>query len=258
MMQTAEATVEIQNPLVLVEDDVQEIETDAATALRHAQEFEVDCLRAYETAVDAVLRLRTQKASVMAFFEPMAKAANALHKQITGRRGEVAHPIDQAIKVLESKIGIYRAEQQRIAQEKERAERQRLEAEQRELRETEALAAAEANDELAFARAAKASEEPVPIPEVKTAPAVVEAVAPKVKGMRETTRWKARLSGDNPLDETAVRALCQAVADGSVPTAFIEPNWKALDQYAEASKGGAKVPGIEFYSETKTTISRAR
>lgn len=259
MQQTADVNVEIQSPLVLVEDDVRERELDAETALTMAREFEVVGLRSYEVAVDAVQRLRTQKASVVEFFEPMAKAANALHKSITGRRGEVVNPIEAAIKVLEGKIGVYRAEQKRIADEKARAERRRIEAEERARREVEALAAADADDELGFARAVRDSEAPVAIPESVTAPAIVETTAPKVAGMRETTKWKARLKTTELVDEDlAVRKLCRSIADGYTSVSFIEPCWDVLEKYATLMKGTVTIPGIEFYSETKTTVSRAR
>lgn len=264
-MSTSSEVVVI-SPLVERADEVEMRASEADALLVMANEYVCTDVHEYDTGVDAVQRMRTQMSDVMAFFKPMADATNAAHKSVTGRRAEVTEPIKQAIDIVERKVGVYRNDQKRIADEQAAVERRRLEALEKERREAEALAAAAADDELGFDRAVRMDQAPVPLPVEVTAPSILQHTAPKVKGMRETTKWKSSYGSLDPDgdpraavdDHSSLRELCKAVAEGRTSVNFVAPVWDALDAYAKATAGTMPVPGILFIEETTTTIPKKR
>jgi len=246
----------IPNPLDERKEEVEQ-RSAAATALKDAAEnFVIDGPPAYELAIDETRSLRQFMKSVREWFAPMADAANATHKAITGRRAEILRPAEEAIGIYEKKIGAYRAEEQRKARELAEQERQRLAAEAAAVREAEALAAADRGDEAKFDALTQMETAPVPAPPV--ARTVMEQRAPKAKGMVEKKKWRARWLSDHPGEIVeCAHALLNAIISPNHPhvtTNLIEPNWEALEKLAEATAGRGAVPGIEFYEEVKTTI----
>ncbi len=258
--------VVVVNPLDSVQDELHTHDADATALVVMANEYQCTDVHEYETGVDAVQRMRAQFASVMAFFKPMADDTNRAHKTVTSRRSEITKPIEDAIMIVERKVGLYRIQQKRIADQQAAAERRRLEAVEKERREAEALAAADANDELGFHRAARMEGAPVPLPVEVTAPEILKHTAPKSKGMREAVRWESGYGWTDPdgnqraavNDQDSLRELCRAVADGKTSIAFIAPVWDALDAYAKATAGTMPVPGILFQEVVKTTIPKLR
>lgn len=73
---------------------------------------------------------------------------------------------------------------------------------------------------------------------------------PKVQGVSYRDNWKAHESVD-------VKALAAAVANGSVPATFLVPNMTALNQFARATKGAQKVPGVRVWNDRQVTARTA-
>lgn len=121
-------------------------------------------------------------------------------------------------------------ERQRLADEasererraSEDAERERQEAEEREQREREEAAAQRS------------------LSRVISAPAI-QSEAPKVSGISTRQNWKIEI--------VDIKALCRAVADGTVPESYITANEKTLGQMARALKAEFKVPGVRAFFE---------
>jgi len=55
---------------------------------------------------------------------------------------------------------------------------------------------------------------------------------------------------------TDLKALASGVVNGTVPPAFIEPNVKALNQWARATKGSAQLPGVRVIAEQVVRAGR--
>ena len=87
----------------------------------------------------------------------------------------------------------------------------------------------------------------------------VEAVAPeatvKVAGTAGRVYWKWRLAGTTPEERAAsLRALVHAVDAGQGPVEAITTDDVWLNKVAAAMKSGMRYPGIEVYSEGKTSF----
>jgi hypothetical protein len=75
------------------------------------------------------------------------------------------------------------------------------------------------------------------------APAVyVPSTVPHVQGIVYRDAWKAHPDID-------VRALAAAVADGSAPVTFLQPNRTAINAWVRATQGHPAIPGIRVFND---------
>ena len=75
------------------------------------------------------------------------------------------------------------------------------------------------------------------------APAVVvKSAMPKVQGVVYRDNWTIHPDID-------VRALARAVADGSAPSTFLQPNLPALRAWARATQGAVTLPGVRVVND---------
>jgi hypothetical protein len=225
-------------------------DTAAAAALAIKVEG-VDGVRAADEALAAV---REHVKGIEECFEFPTQAANALHKRLTGLRGDFCALSKDALDTVGKRIY---------------AENRRLEAvaaEERRRQQEEADRQARA-DAAAAARKAEAAQAPPSVVQnlqraamVATAPPVALPVRTGLQRSSTVERWKARPQGTSgaedphpatadltPAQAAQVMQLVKAVAGGTVPLSALEVNWSYLDDRANAERGAFKIPGIEAY-----------
>lgn len=161
----------------------------------------------------------------------IVKPINDSVKLINVKYKEITNPVDQAIKDLTKKLTDYKLEQQRIAREKEEAERQKREAKAlEEAAKLEAQGKDGAAEELVEA-AEKASE----TTQNEVNKSTVRSDLGAVTTMKDN--WSANL--------VDIRLLCQAIAKGDVPAEYVMANMPALNKLAKAQKDDMNIPGVE-------------
>lgn len=242
---------------ILTEDQVLEaerIEAQGNETLVRIQALEITTADEMAEAVEAAQRIRGEIKKVNDWWEPLIRPQRQQLDVMYARRRSAVQPREDAVKLLTQKVGGYRQKIAAEARRREAEERRRLEAEAKAKREAAFdEAAAKGDDERAEAIAEHVSA-PVATPPV--AQEHVEREAPKLAGMAERKTWRARLAGGEGNETEALRELCGAIARGAASTKYVEANWKALNQLAEATAGEVAVPGVEFYEHVQTQIRR--
>lgn len=257
-------------PLVSPPATEEERVAQAALAMvAQAKAFQVTDAASFERAGQMIDALKQRKKDVEGWFKPMADAAHKAWTTITGRRGAITAPLDEAITVLASRYSTFareereRAEAERRRQEREAQERERArlqaEAEERERQAEEARKAAELADTREEAQQLEAIAETMTAEAtvIKQEAATVEApVLPvqssiaHVKGPAVAQNWQHEV--------TDLDALIQAVAAGQVSRQAVLANDTYLRQRAKADKGTAQIPGVRFYDAGSVRASRGR
>ncbi len=164
-----------------------------------------------------------------------------MRKGIADERDRMDAPLAAVERDVKAKLLVYEVEQEQARL----AEEQRRQAEAQAQAEALTLAAAAAmerdailaGDDDMLAEAQDILAQPVEAPVVSVATEM-----PKVQGVSYRDAWKAHPTID-------VRALALAVANGTAPVAFLEPNYTAINQFARATKGLQPVPGIRFFND---------
>lgn len=207
----------------------------------------------------------SQKAIVEHFEEPAA-LANALHKRLTGIRGEWLEAGEQAKKTVGNRMWAEKRRLDDIAAEERRKQQAEADRIERDRLAREAAAAEQAQapaavvDELRE-RAQTATAPPVP----------VSSPAPALAHTAATTTWKVRPKGTpasaEPNPEIAkmtppqlaqVRVLLQAILDDKAPMTAIEINYSKLNAQAKADKKTFQMPGFEAFEAGGTRAKGAR
>jgi hypothetical protein len=246
--------------------ETQEIQRETGALVDQARSLIVKSPAQYEEAGRIVIAIRRVRKSIADTFGPIKKKAHAAWLEVLAQEKKHDTPLEAAERQLSGIMGNFQAEveaeRQRIAREeaKRREEEQRAaqakadeeRAAQLRLDEDARLAhaaALEAEGKHAEANAVlDAPPPPPPPPAPPAAPAPVAAMpeAPKADGVSFRQNWKARV--------VDLQLLLEAVASGRQPLTMIEANQKALDGIAKALKGEARIPGVEFFSETVSSV----
>ena len=204
-----------------------------------------------ETCTNASLLLRSIKTlrnQVQDFWAPHLEAAmetkrkaEAARKALADERDKMELPLLEVERRLKGALLAYEVEQEQARL----AEEARLQAEANAHAEAVTLAAAAAmerdailaGDDDMLAEAQDILAQPIEAPVVQVAVDV-----PKVQGVTYRDNWKAHRTID-------VRALALAVAQGTAPVAFLDPNLTAINQFARATKGLQPVPGVRWVND---------
>lgn len=190
-------------------------------------------------------------------FDGPIASAFAAHKAIVAAKRKHSEPVDDAERIVKSKMAAYRQKQEDEARERQRAaeaEARRIQEEARRVAEAEARKKAEEaraaevarlkaeGDKRAAAAAAKAAIYVPPVVMPLPAPVSVAYVAPAVAaGVSFREKWTASVS-DLP-------ALIRAVADGKAPLALLIPDASMLNKHAATYKDKSPIPGVTFHVE---------
>jgi hypothetical protein len=221
------------------------LRTSVSGAVEAANRIIVKCLEDYEAAGNARKNIKYTLKQIAEYWEPKKDQAFKLHKSLVAAEKEMTAPLEQADKIIDSRMGEYRREQERIRQEEER-ERWRREEEARKAAEEAARLAAEAgqkdeldDDDCELLRMAQA--------DVERAELAVDAAPPlgaplKMQGISVRKVWKARVVND-------------ALVPVSVAGIVIRPiDQSALNKLAAASSGRFECPGVAFYQEEVSQV----
>lgn len=197
----------------------------------------VDSEDAYQMAAELGTAIKTQAKKVAEFFAPMKKRASDAHKEICAREKMMLSPLQAAEKELKNKMGTFRLEEDRRRREAEEQARRAAQEEQRR-KEAEAL---ELESQGRFEEAGAAlAEAEVAESVVKTG---VYAQAPrKAAGVSVGKDW-------------AITKIDPAMVPVEIAGAVIRPvDEAAIMRLIRATKGGIKIPGVEYTEKAKMSF----
>lgn len=204
-----------------------------------------------ESCLNASQLLRSIKglrSQIQLWFEPHIEAAmetkrkaDAARKALVDEKDRMEAPLVEAEGVIKRSLLTFETEQERIRQAEE--QRLQLEAQREAERVTLEAAAALERDAVASGDAEMLQEaqdilaQPIEAPVVSVAKSM-----PKVQGITYRDQWKAH-------PDIEVTALAAAVGAGRAPATFLTPNMTAINQFARATQGAQKVPGVKFFND---------
>ena len=214
-------------------DQQKEIENQALALKAKADGFQIVSQEDYNLANDFGKRIKQSMKTIDEYCDPVIDAAHKAHKAACDQKKALYAPFEAAKKIVDAKqIEWYRKEQARAAEELRKSEE-----EARRKAEEEALANAQALQDAGMTQAAEAVlDTPVVIQKIT----VAEPIKAGGESFRET--W-----GSEVVD---LMALVKAVAAGTQPLAYLEPNTTALNSAARMFKGTVQIPGVKITSET--------
>lgn len=188
------------------------------------------------------------RSDIQSWFAPHVDAAmetkrkaEAARKGLTDERDRMEAPLVEAEAIVKRALLLWESEQELIRQDQERL--LQLEAQRQAEATTLNAAAALEREAVAtgdagmLAEAHAIMEQPIEAPVV-----VVKPLMPKVQGVTYRDAWKAHPQVD-------VKALAAAVAAGTAPVTFLEPNLTAINQFARATQGAQPVAGVRFFND---------
>ncbi len=218
--------------VAILEPEVRELQTRAATWPERAKELDVDDAGSFEFASSLLLDVSALRKEIEGHFRPLRDAAHAAHKKICDKENELKAPLVEAEKLLKPKMAAFLE-----AQEKER---RRLEAEatarQRAVDEANRAAEVAALEKAGEHEAAQQVAEAPPSP-----PVVIASLAPKVDGVSSRVVWKARITDPD--------AFFKAMADNKQMRSVVEIKDGALNRVAAQFQGELNWPGVEVYTD---------
>ena len=177
---------------------------------------------------------------VEAWFAPVKKAAHDVWKMICAREAAVLAPIDTLDRQKQAAIRMWKAEQDRLREQRERelAEEQRTLDEARVAAEAAALEAS-GDHEMAVAVLEEQLAAPLPVVALPT-------VKQQVAGLKTVRRWLWRYTGGpNDLKQTAPMIVARSMK--LVPREYLKLDETKISATVRAMKGSIKIPGIEVY-----------
>lgn len=211
-------------------DKKTKLEKKAESLHSTAMKIRVTDQPSFDRAKKGLGVLKELEAEIRNTFDPVIQKANETHKAALAARKKHLDPVQEAKGHLSRQAGAYVEEQRRIRQEAERKIREAQEAEDQRLRDL-AAAQGEGPETPAPAEDNDTKELPAPAP-IQTKPL---PPPPITAGLRTTTTWKFKI-------------LNQFM----IPREFMTPDMQKIGALGREQKNLAKVPGVEFYSETKT------
>jgi hypothetical protein len=212
-----------------------------AMSLRdRAMKLQVKDSETFTRAKKGLMILKELEAEIKGTFDPVVDTTNKAHKAALAARKKHLDPVLEAKKYLSSQAGTYVAEQTRLREEAERKIREAQEAEERRLQDL-------ADAQLKAAQEAEAAGEPEKAAEILAedddtqelpadmAPVPLPPPPPVTTGLRTTITWKFRI-----------------INERLIPREYLIPDQQKIGAYGREHKKDAAIPGVEFYSETKT------
>jgi len=210
--------------------DEQTIKQEALTVVQKAQIVKIVDQESYEGAVALLLdQIKPFRKRWAEYWSQPKEAAYRAYKSILAKFQEGDEPLEKAENQVKAAISAWTQEQERRRQQLQReAEEAARKAQEEELARAAAVAeesgATEEEVEQMIAQA----------PQVVAAP--IQPTYEKASGVSTRELWSARV--------TDIKKLCAAVAKGTVPVSYVEPNMVALNQRAKADKNTLNVPGV--------------
>jgi hypothetical protein len=206
--------------------------TTSALVVRLGHSTALATVADLEQAVEDRRQIGDAIKSVEAFFEPLKRMANQLHKALCARENGILGPLRKLDEQKRQGMSAFKAAQDR----ERRAREQALAEEQR--REREARAISEAGQ---LEHAGEHAMAAAVVAEAIAAPPPVVALPDPTKGIeglhfRRTWKWRY-VGGDK------ARALAL------LPRAFLMPDESKIAEYGTRHQESAQLPGVEFFYE---------
>ena len=221
---------------------------EAARWSSHASGLAIQSAADCEQASYLLRSIKSVRAEIQRWFAPHVEAAQetkrkaeAARKALCDEQARMEAPLVNAEGVVKRALVAY----EQAAEQRRREDEARLQAEAQARAEAETLAAAAAleleaaqtGDAEMRAEADAILAQPIEAPAV-----VVKSAMPKVQGVVYRDNWTIHPDID-------VRALARAVADGSAPSTFLQPNLPALRAWARATQGAVTLPGVRVVND---------
>jgi gas vesicle protein len=206
------------------------IKQEALTVVEKAKIVKVIDQESYDSACELLLgQIKPFRKRWADYWDEVKKPAYSAYKAILDKFNEGDKPLAQAEAEVKFALSAWTAEQERKRQELQRqAEAEARKAEE----EARAIEAAVAEDSGASPEEVEAIVEAPVFVVAKP----VEATYVKANGLSMRDNWSARV--------VDIKKLCAAVAKGTVPVSYIEPNMTALNSRAKADRNTMNVPGV--------------
>lgn len=183
------------------------------------------------------MRIEDKRKSLVGPLNGVVKDINELFKAPRERLDEI---VQKAKKAMNRYVQAQQAiEDAKRAKEREEAEAERLEAE-RLAKEMERLSVAGKETAAVIVEQAEKKVE------VAAAPARVETKRGNEASVVTVKKWKA--------DVDDLKDIANAVAEGKLPVHFIQPNMRALQDFARELKEEQTTMGIRVYQDISTVV----
>lgn len=207
-----------------------ELQKETSLVVVKANELRIANNQDYALAGEMLVEIKTYVKKVQGYWEEPKKSAHKAWKDICNREKAMLEPLNKAERLIKGKMAEYQREQEAkeraIREEMERRKREEAERLLKEAQEREAAGDMLGAD-LALAQA-ELVESAAPVATIQQASAA---------GVSSRKVWKARV-----VDESLVPIEVAGVVIRPV-------DLSALNNLAKATKGKAKIPGVEFYED---------
>lgn len=206
----------------------------AALAVQQSETFTVTTQQNYDNAAELIKDIKYKIKQIEEYWKPLKGKAYSAWKDICAKENELLAPFAKAENALKDKM----KEFQRKKLEEERLLREEQERFRREEAERLMKAAEEAAKEGMEEHADYLVEEAAKVE-------VMEFKQPKkhkTAGTSAIKTWKARITNDSLVPVEFAGTMLRPVDTAT------------LDRLAKATKGGMKIPGVEFYEDIQVRV----
>lgn len=245
-----------------IADPTANIKREIAVLTAGAELISVETREDYEVLIKQEDTAIAFKKQVEDYWNPSIAKAHALHKELTGKRGEMLKPLEEFISVCKRVGGAFLAAEQR--REQERLDAMRKEAE-RIRREQEAKLAAE---QAAF-RAKQEAERKAAEEAFKNSPEELAKAKARLEAAEQAQREAEARKAEEMMDTSLVPQSAAKVSAGAgratvetwtfevvdeslVPRKYLVLNTKAIQSEVTSFKDKTSIPGIRAVKETST------
>ena len=228
-----------------VENNELVLKSEATGVLNAAMSITVMSQHDYEYAGNQRKEIKSVLKNINDYWDPKVNQAYQMHKTLVASKKEMTAPLDRADQIIDTKMGNYRREVERLRIVAER-ERLRVEAEARKAAEEAQRLLDEASqkdelddDDVAILQMAQAD---LHNAELLTDVAPVVPESAKMQGITVVKTWKARITDESIVPVAIMGAVIRPV------------DLSALNKLAAFSGGKVICPGVEFYQEESTRV----
>jgi uncharacterized membrane protein YqiK len=210
-------------------NDLTVIEKQSNDVVIQARTYQINNQITYSMTADFLLGIKKLKKEIDNAFDESIKKAFETHRSLTAKKKEYYFPLEEAERIVKTKIKAYEAEMERIrleAEAKAREEAKKKEAEEKAKLFEQAEEAMKEND---LDKANKIIEK---VDNVQVLPEIQAPVIEKIKGLGIRDNWKFRV-----------------VDEKLVPREYLCVDEIKIGKVVRALKKDCKIEGIEIYAE---------
>ncbi len=210
-----------------VSNEIQtKIETRTRDLIAWARGLKIISPELYKITAERLKSIKGALVEVDEYFNPDIEKANSLHKSLTGKRKAFKDPLLEAETLAKAELkrwdDLQEADRVKAQAKLDDAAKATETREKAKLEDKAKKAEASGNTE-------KATELRDQAAAVHVSAAIVQSNVEKISGISYKEDWTAEVT-DKKL----------------VPLEYLEPNMKALEAIAKATKGAIQIPGVKF------------